>query len=297
MPQNTRKEPATGKLISTISPGSWAPESKSSAGPNIRLSLDHNLRRRTPGACALKLLAHFARDVAIDLRMRAVGFGRDHRKAGVGFFADRHMQRYLAEERDAETFRLAPCATMTENIRPCAAVRAEEIAHVLDHTEYRHVHPFEHGHAAPSVDQRKILRRGDDDRASERHLLRHRELGVTGAGRHIDHHHVERAPLDLAQHLGERRDDHRPAPDHRRLLVDEEANRHDGEPVARDRLEARTADGLRPLRDREELGQGGTVDVGVEDPDLEAERAWADPGFDAGGGLPTPPLAGSDGED
>src|SRR5258708_39713342 len=49
------------------------PESKSSAGPNIRLSLDHNLRRRTPGACALKLLAHFARDVAIDLRMRTVG--------------------------------------------------------------------------------------------------------------------------------------------------------------------------------------------------------------------------------
>ena len=88
------------------------------------------------------------------------------------------MQRHLAEERDAETFRLVPCAAMTENIGPRAAVRAEEIAHVLHHPEHRHVHPFEHGHAAPGVDQRKILRRGDADRASERHLLREVEWGT-----------------------------------------------------------------------------------------------------------------------
>src|SRR5262249_59093647 len=68
------------------------------------LSLDHNLRRRTPGAYALELLAHLHGDVAIDLRMGAVGFGRDHRKAGIRFFANGHMQRHFAEERDAETF-------------------------------------------------------------------------------------------------------------------------------------------------------------------------------------------------
>src|SRR5215813_4179023 len=50
-------------------------------------------------------------------------------------------------------------------------------------------------------------------------------------GRHVDHHHIERAPFDLAQHLGERRDHHRPAPDHRRLLLDQKADRHHSEPI------------------------------------------------------------------
>src|ERR1700694_4395026 len=44
MPQNTRKEPSFGNAISTVSPGSWAPESKSSAGAKtltlwVRVSL------------------------------------------------------------------------------------------------------------------------------------------------------------------------------------------------------------------------------------------------------------------
>jgi hypothetical protein len=34
-------------------------------------------------------------------------------------------------------------------------------------------------------------------RALERHLLRHGELGVTGARRHVDHHDVELAPIHL----------------------------------------------------------------------------------------------------
>src|SRR5262249_57546933 len=178
-----------------------------------------------------------------------------------------------------------------------AAARAEKITHVLDHTEHRHVHPLEHGHAAPSIDQREILRRRNDNRALERHLLRHGELRIAGSGRHIDHHYVERAPFDLAQHLGERRDDHRPAPDHRRLLVDEEADRHDGEPVARDRLEPRAADSLRPLLDGEELGQGWTVDIGVEDPDLEAERAQTEREIDRRGRFAYPALARSDRDD
>ena len=51
--------------------------------------------------------------------------------------------------------------------------------------------------------KRKILRGGNDHRALERHLLRHRELRVAGARRHVDDHDVEFAPLHFAQHLGD----------------------------------------------------------------------------------------------
>ena len=161
---------------------------------------------------------------------------------------------------------------MAENIRARAATRAEKIAHVLDDPEYRHVDPLEHGHAAPGVDQSKVLGSGHDDGPLERHLLRHGELGVPGAGRHIDHHHVERAPFDLAQHLRERGNHHRPAPNHCRLLVDEKADRHDGEAIPRDRLEPCTADRLWPLANRKKLRQRRAVNVGIEDAYFEAER-------------------------
>src|ERR1700745_2266919 len=138
MPQNTGNRPRERSLrresrCPSSRPAPGRRNLKSSAGSNIRLSLDHNLWRRTPGACALKLLAHFARNVAIDLRMRTVGFGRDHRKAGVGFFANGHVQRHFPEEWDAETLRLVPRAAMAEDIGSRAAARAEKETHVLAH--------------------------------------------------------------------------------------------------------------------------------------------------------------------
>src|SRR5882672_7623711 len=54
---------------------------------------------------------------------------------------------------------------------------------------------------------------------------------------------VDLAPLDLAQHLGERRHHHRPVPDHRRLFLDEQADRNHLEVVAVHGLEPRAADG------------------------------------------------------
>ena len=102
--------------------------------------------------------------------------------------------------------------------------------------------------------------------------------------------YVELAPLDLAQHLRQRRDHHRPAPDHRRLLVDQEADRHDREAVARDRLEPRAAERLRTFLDREQRRQRRPVDVGVEHADLQPERARPSARLTAVVDLPTPPL-------
>ena len=92
-----------------------------------------------------------------------------------------------------------PRAAVRENVGAAAAMRAEEIAHVLDDAEERHLDLLEHRDAAPRVDQRQILRRRDDHRAGERHVLRHGQLRVAGAGRHVDDQHVEFAPRDLAQ--------------------------------------------------------------------------------------------------
>ncbi len=47
----------------------------------------------------------------------------------------------------------------------------------------------------------------------------------------------------------------RPAPDHRRLFVDEEADRHHGQAVALDRLQTVAADGLGLVLDGEQLRQ------------------------------------------
>ena len=53
-----------------------------------------------------------------------------------------------------------------------------------------------------------------------------RQLDVAGAGRHVDDQVVEVAPVGVLQQLLERLRDHRAAPDHRRVGVDQEADRH-----------------------------------------------------------------------
>ena len=77
------------------------------------------------------------------------------RQAGVRVLADLHVQRHLAEERHAEALGLVARAAVAENVRSRAALRAQEIAHVLDDAEHRHIDPLEHGDAAPGIDQRR----------------------------------------------------------------------------------------------------------------------------------------------
>ena len=85
-------------------------------------------------------------------------------------------------------------AAVAEDLFALAAVAADEVAHVLDDAEDRHVHLAEHRQALAGVDQRHVLRRRHDHRAGERHLLRQRQLRVAGAGREVDDHEIERRP-------------------------------------------------------------------------------------------------------
>jgi len=45
-------------------------------------------------------------------------------------------------------------------------------------------------------------------------------------GRQIDDQNIELAPCHFAQHLGNGRDHHRPAPDHGEIFLDQKADRH-----------------------------------------------------------------------
>src|SRR5690242_11487394 len=197
------------------------------------LCLDDDLRRGA--ARRRKAVTHAFGDFTIVLGVLAIRRGRHDRRAAVGFLADRDIEGYFAQEWDSESLSLAPRAAVTEYVRARAALWADESAHVFDDAKDRHIDPPKHGNAAPRIDQGKILRGRNDDRALERHLLRHGELGVAGAGRHVHHHHVERAPFDLAQHLRQSRHHHRPTPNHRGFLFDEEADRHHRHTEALDR--------------------------------------------------------------
>ena len=104
-----------------------------------------------------------------------------------------------------------------EDVVLVAAVGADEAAHVLDHAERADVDLAEHRDRLARVEQAHLLRRRHDHRARQRDELAERERGVAGARRQVDDEVVELAPLHVAQELGDRAVDQRPAPDDRRI--------------------------------------------------------------------------------
>ncbi len=97
---------------------------------------------------------------------------------------------------------------------------------------------------------------------------RQRELDVARARRHVDDQVVERAPARVGEHLGERLRDHRAAPGHGLVGIDQEADRHDRQTVAAGRIERLAVGRRRPRAlQAHHARQARAVDVGVEQPD------------------------------
>src|SRR4051794_3914362 len=98
------------------------------ASPGIGILLHYNPRRRTshrlrPG----DLFPDAGGDAAENCGVRRGGIDRGDRPAFVGGLADHHVERHLAEELDAERFRLATGAAMAEDVAALAAMRAQEV--------------------------------------------------------------------------------------------------------------------------------------------------------------------------
>ncbi len=119
--------------------------------------------------------------------------------------------------------------------------------------------------------------------------LPERDRDVAGSGRHVDEQHVELAPVHVGEELLERLVQHRAAPHDRRVVVEEEADRHQLQLVA-DRRDDHLVDEHGLLVDAEHVRDRVAVDVGVEDPGLWPSRARAAARFTVSDDLPTPPL-------
>ncbi|CAG9197453.1 hypothetical protein BGLA2_1250004 [Burkholderia gladioli] len=234
---------------------------------------------------------HLPRDLAIARRHRGIGRGGHGRRAAVGLLADRDVQRQAAKHRHAVVGRHARGAPRAEHVFLVPAVRADVDAHVLDDAEDRDAHLLEHLEALLGVEQGDVLRRGDDHRAGHRHALRQRELDVAGARRHVDDQVVQVLPVGLSQQLFQRRGRHRPAPDHRIVLVDQEADRVGLQAVAHQRVHGLVVGRVGAAVHAEHGRQRGAVDVGVEDAHRGAFLRQRQRQVDGGGALAHAALA------
>src|SRR4051812_13672554 len=95
---------------------------------------DFDFRALLPG--------HFFRpsdDVARQLQKRFSARTLDHRLSGVAPDPYLRIERQLAQEVHLHLFRRALPAAVAENVDALAAMRAAQVAHVLDQPEDRHL--------------------------------------------------------------------------------------------------------------------------------------------------------------
>src|SRR5580704_608068 len=103
-------------------------------------SLDYDLRRGAPGIhAAPDLFENFGGDLAINFGVRAVRLGGHHRQAGIRFLPDGHVQRHFTEERHTLALGFLARTAVAEDIRARSAFWAQEITHVLNDAQHRHV--------------------------------------------------------------------------------------------------------------------------------------------------------------
>ena len=174
------------------------------------------------------------------LRGRGVGFVGGQRRAGVGVLAQRLGERDLAEQGHIELVGEELAAALAED-REALAARGREAGHVLDHAQQLEVDFLSHLGAAAGDRLRSGLRRGDDQDLGLGEQLGEGHGDVAGARREVEQQVVELAPGDVLEELLDRLVEHRPAPDDRGVLLDEEADRHHLDPGRRRRAEGSCA--------------------------------------------------------
>src|SRR5215469_13135057 len=172
---------------------------------------------------------------------RMIGMRQNERHPVVAGLADFREDWHPGEDRHRFCTAHFFAAAMAERFIALAAIRADKIAHIFDYAEQRAVHLPKHPHRAQGVGQRNLLRRSHDDDTVERHLLRQRELSITSARRQVNDQKILSAPERVLEKLTHCTHYHRAAPDDRRLLVEEKADRNQFDAVAVEWIEVLTA--------------------------------------------------------
>src|SRR5437660_8542971 len=83
----------------------------------------------------------------------------------VASFTRGDVDRNLPEQWNTQPLGFPFAAACAENIITLVVRWRDEITHVLDQADYRHIHLFEHGCGLTRVDQSDFLRRRNDDRS------------------------------------------------------------------------------------------------------------------------------------
>ena len=139
------------------------------------------------------------RAMPVDLGDRTVRVADDGGLPRVGLLANANVEWKRAEVLDVVFLGHALAAALAEDVLGVAALGTHVQRHVLDDAEDRDADLLEHLQALARVEQRDVLRRGDDHGAGDRDLLREREVDVAGSGRQVDDQVVEVAPVGVAQ--------------------------------------------------------------------------------------------------
>ena len=251
------------------------------------------IRGRGGGASAIRPRAAWR----IACEARVVGIVRDQRHAGVGLLAQRHRQRDRGEQRYVELLGERAAAARAEDLEALAG-RRDEGGHVLDHSRDLERELGRHLGGASRDPLRRGLRRRHDHERRLRQKLGQRHRDVAGSRREVDQQEVELPPGDVLEELLERLVQHRPAPDDRGVLLDEEADRHHADAAGRKR------DDLAFRRDRGALGAEAqhprdrvAPHVGVEHADAAALGAQRRREVGGQRRLPDAALSGSDADD
>ena len=175
-----------------------------------------------------------------------------------------------------------------------------EPGHVLHQAEDRPVDGriLEHVHALFHVREGDRLGRRDDDGAFHRNVIHQGDVDVAGARGQVDEQVVQRAPLDLQDHLLEGAAGHRPAPDERLAGLGEIPDGHPLDPILLDRDEEFLALLLTGFSFRLQVfraghdGHGRPIDIGVGETDPVSQARQRDGEIHRNGGLAHAALAG-----
>src|SRR5262249_50109994 len=127
---------------------------------------------------------------------------RNHdRHTQVACFADAQRERNGAQKRYPVTLGESLATAVPENLMPLLAVRADEIAHILNNAKAWNMKLIEHVVGLPDVAQGDLLRSRDEHRACQRDELSQTQLNIPGARGHIHDQVVDLTPLNLAEEL------------------------------------------------------------------------------------------------
>lgn len=218
--------------------------------------------------------------------------------AAVAQRSDLRVERDAPEHLEAVLRRHLIDVALAEHLDRLAAVRALDVAVILDQAEHRHVHHLRHFDRLRDDHGDELLRRGDDDDAVERDGLEHRQRRVAGSGRQVDEHAVHLVPDHVAPELLDDAGDHRAAPDDRRGLVfEQEVDAHDLDAALRVDREKAVLAALRLLVHAEALRDRRAGHVRVEDRGLEAAALHRDSQHGGDEALADAALAADDADD